>query len=270
MKIMFLGTAAAEGWPGVFCKCEYCKKAKELGGKNIRTRASALIEEDILIDLPPDTYMHSLKYNIDLSQIKHLFITHSHQDHFYPQELHMRSKPFAHLEEKDILNIYGNSKVTNIIRDYVNIERAKIQLYTISPFETIKGENFTLTALPADHAEGEECLLYVININGKTIFYGHDSGWYPEKTWEYLSGIHLDLAIFDCTFGKINEQKGHMGIPNIISAKETLEKFGSIDSKSICVATHFSHNGGLLHNELEDELNKYGFVVAYDGMVLNI
>jgi phosphoribosyl 1,2-cyclic phosphate phosphodiesterase len=61
-----------------------------------------------------------------------------------------------------------------------------------------------------------------------------------------------------------------MGIPAIISAKERLEKFGSIDSNSISIATHFSHNGGLLHEELEDELSRYGFIVAYDGMVLNI
>ena len=270
MEIMFLGTAAAEGWPGVFCSCDYCKKARELGGKNIRTRSSVLIEKDILVDIPPDTYMHGLRYNIDLSQIKHLFVTHSHQDHFYPQELHMRADPFAHIPEEAILNIYGNSKVTKIIDDHINIERAKIRLHTAHLFETLEGEGFTLTPLPADHAQEEECFLYLINIKGKSIFYGHDSGWYPEKTWEYLSDIYINLAIFDCTFGKNDERKGHMGIPAIISAKERLEKFGSIDSNSISIATHFSHNGGLLHKELEDELNKYGFTVAYDGMVLNI
>ena len=38
MKIRFLGTAAAEGWPAVFCACESCKRAERLGGKDIRTR----------------------------------------------------------------------------------------------------------------------------------------------------------------------------------------------------------------------------------------
>lgn len=270
MKIMFLGTAAAEGWPGVFCSCEYCKKARELGGKNIRTRASILIEDDILVDIPQDTYMHSLEYKIDLSQIRHLFITHSHQDHFYPEELRMRAEPFAHLPDDAILNIYGNSRVIKKIEDCVDIERTKIRLYTIHPFETLEREGFILTALSADHATQEEALLYLINIKGKTIFYGHDSGWYPKETWEYLSRIHIDAAIFDTTFGKSNHYKGHMGIPAIISAKDLLEKFGSIDTKSICIATHFSHNGTLLHEELENELNKYGFIVAYDGMILNI
>ena len=269
MKMMFLGTAAAEGWPGVFCGCEYCQKARSRGGKNIRTRASVLINEDILIDLPPDTYMHSLKYNVDLSKIRHLFITHSHQDHFYPEELHMRTEPFAHLPQDAILNIYGNSKVIEKIKNVVNIEKAKINVNEIHPFETLKGEDFILTALLADHAQEEEdALLYIITTEGKTIFYGHDSGWYPEKTWKYLSENHIDIAIFDCTFGKNNQKKGHMGISGIIEAKDALEKFGSIDTKSICIATHFSHNGGLLHHELEEILNKHGFLVAYDGMIL--
>ena len=31
MKIQYLGTAAAEGIPAIFCECETCKKTRELG-----------------------------------------------------------------------------------------------------------------------------------------------------------------------------------------------------------------------------------------------
>ena len=40
MKIKYLGTGAAEGWPGVFCNCQHCREAREKGGKNICTRSS--------------------------------------------------------------------------------------------------------------------------------------------------------------------------------------------------------------------------------------
>ncbi len=49
MKIKYLGTAAAEGIPAIFCECKICKKARELGGKNIRTRSQALINDDLFI-----------------------------------------------------------------------------------------------------------------------------------------------------------------------------------------------------------------------------
>ena len=49
MKITFLGTAAAEGVPAIFCNCEYCQNARLKGGKNIRTRSQEIINEYIKI-----------------------------------------------------------------------------------------------------------------------------------------------------------------------------------------------------------------------------
>jgi len=66
MKLQYLGTAAAEGIPAVFCECENCIKSKLSGGRNIRTRSQALIDDCILIDFPQDTYMHYLKYDFPL------------------------------------------------------------------------------------------------------------------------------------------------------------------------------------------------------------
>ena len=60
MKLTYYGTAAGEAWPGVFCSCALCQRARVLGGKNIRTRSQALIDDDLLLDLPPDNYLHTL------------------------------------------------------------------------------------------------------------------------------------------------------------------------------------------------------------------
>ena len=50
MKLKYLGTAAAEGYPAMFCNCENCRKAFAKGGKNIRSRIQALVEDALLID----------------------------------------------------------------------------------------------------------------------------------------------------------------------------------------------------------------------------
>ena len=34
MKLQYLGTAAAEGWPALFCQCESCRVSAEKGGKS--------------------------------------------------------------------------------------------------------------------------------------------------------------------------------------------------------------------------------------------
>ena len=36
MKLKYLGTAAAEGIPALFCRCEMCAYARKAGGKEIR------------------------------------------------------------------------------------------------------------------------------------------------------------------------------------------------------------------------------------------
>ena len=118
MKIQYLGTAAAEGWPGLFCRCEVCRRAREAGGKNIRTRSQALIDDTILMDFPPDTYLHMLRDGLPLPEIRTLLLTHSHQDHWYPEDLAFRGEGFSH-DIDGILEIYGNDACAQIGRAHV-------------------------------------------------------------------------------------------------------------------------------------------------------
>ena len=90
MEFTFLGTGAAEQYRGLWCTCPYCTKARRLGGKNIRRTSSAHFAGDCLIDFPPETFSQAEKYGIDLLASKLLLVTHSHEDHFYPQLLYWR------------------------------------------------------------------------------------------------------------------------------------------------------------------------------------
>lgn len=92
MTIRYLGTAAAEGLPAVFCNCPACLNARRRGGRNVRTRSQVLVNDDFLIDFPMDTYLHALRFRLDLSAVRHVFITHSHMDHCYPQDLIMHGR----------------------------------------------------------------------------------------------------------------------------------------------------------------------------------
>ena len=81
MKLQFLGTAAAEGFPSLYCMCEACKEAMSKGGRNIRSRCQALLDDTILLDFGPDTYYHMIMYKVPLESIHHILITHNHFDH---------------------------------------------------------------------------------------------------------------------------------------------------------------------------------------------
>lgn len=271
MRIRYLGTAAAEGWPALFCHCEACRKAAELGGKNIRTRAQAVIDEKILMDLGPDTYMHMLYHGLDLPKIHTLLVTHAHQDHWYPLELLLRGEPYAHQEPETMLTAYGCREVRELFdwaaaqNDSPNFQGVvKFQeVREFEPFETPEG--YIVTPLLAKHNPKEKCLLYLIEKDGKTIFYGNDSGLYPEETWAYLKGKKIDLVSFDCTNVCHPDGSYHMGIPAAIIARDRLLAQGSCHAGSQYVITHFSHNGKLMHEEIKKIADEEGFLTAWDG-----
>ena len=75
MKLKILGSGGGEGFPATFCRCDNCEKARKLGGKNIRTCSQTLINDELLIDLPMDTIIHSLNNNICFGDFKNVLIT---------------------------------------------------------------------------------------------------------------------------------------------------------------------------------------------------
>ncbi len=273
MKIQYLGTAAAEGWPGIFCRCDVCKKALRLGGKNIRTRSQAVIDDKILVDLPQDTYSHMLTYGLDMPNIRTLFVTHSHQDHWYPEELMMRREGFA-VDMNGVLDIYGNDAAFHYL-DRVEAEaleyspnKAQICYHQIREFQEYTAQGYRFIPLKAAHNPRENCFLYLIQKDGKTLFYGNDTGYLPEETWDFIQGYHFDLVSMDCTMQKTRLETNHMGLSNNVDVAKRLRDMGCANDCTKFVVTHFSHNGGWLHEEMEERAKEHGFITAYDGMTV--
>lgn len=270
MKITYYGTAAGEGWPGVFCQCGICRKARELGGKNIRTRSQALIGNDLLLDLPPDNYMHTLTGGLDLGPVRYLFITHSHSDHFYPWDLECLREPFSHTRKSPLL-VYGNEKVGQEIKNSLGTcggEEERFFYQSARAFEPIAAGKYEVIPLHARHTKTEECLFYQISDGEKVMLYAHDTGWFPDDTMDFLQnqGRKFQLVSLDCTLQKESDGYNHMGLKDAVYQRERLLQEGLADEKTIWVVNHFSHNGGWLHRELEEHAYRDGFAASYDGM----
>ena len=95
MKIEFLGTAAYEGVPALFCQCRVCKLSRERGGRNLRTRSQALVDGELLLEFNADTFCHYLNYAFDWEKICGCLITHSHCDHLYPDDAEAAEKGYS-------------------------------------------------------------------------------------------------------------------------------------------------------------------------------
>lgn len=277
MEIQYLGTAAAEGLPALFCGCEICEKARKTGGKEVRTRTQSIVDGKILIDFPPDTYTHALNYSLQLGQIEHLLITHSHMDHFFPVELIHRHEHFGH-NAKGMLYVYGNEAVEKAFYDAVLIDRFKehpldevIRFIRLKPFADFMADDYHVISIPADHDKRENCLIYIIEREGKCILYGHDTGIkLSDEAWDCIFNYKYDLISLDATMGRKQSDRYHMGLADDIAFAAKLEERGCIRPDTVKVINHFSHNGGMTHEELEVFAKEHGMIAAYDGMTVLI
>lgn len=279
MKIKYLGTAAAEGTPALFCYCDICQRARELGGKNIRTRSQALINDDLLIDFPADTYMHMLNHNVDLRKIKTLLITHGHDDHFYPFDLVYRCSPVYAIypngtDDKKPLELFLTKNSGKIMRPYFKHENIgkdpkAVNVNYVKKFETFNTNGYKVTALKAMHAAELDPVIYIIQKDGKSILYAHDSGYFSKSTWSYIekSGIVFDFVSLDCTSTLIDDAyKYHMGFKACCDVKDRLLKNNNANDNTIFYVNHFSHNGLTIYDDLVPIAKEKGFNVSYDGL----
>ena len=276
MKLTYLGTAAAEGAPGVFCYCAHCREARRLGGKNIRTRSQSLLNDDLLIDLPPDTYHHFLQYGIEGDRIPYLLITHPHSDHFYANEALFRRGAYAHDMRAPVLQIFGSAASLDKLIALHGHVPSGLSFTVLEPYETVNVGEYRVTPLPARHMLDEPgaAYTYVIEREGKTIYYAHDTGLPFDEVFDFIRarGLCFDLVSMDCTCGDIptKDTSGHMGIENNVRMTKRLREMGAITPKTVCVINHFSHNCDPLQERLEALVAPMGWRVSFDGYAVEI
>ena len=276
MKIQILGTAAYERVPALFCQCAACEYARAHGGKNIRTQAQTLINEDLLVDFGQDNYLHALAHNADFRKVKYLLLTHAHADHFLPEELRMTGGLHGHNDMT--LEVYGGE---DCYQKFLGLgELEKVRFHRIKAFETFAVGPYQVTALPARHGTADP-FVYLISDGKTTLFYDNDSGMSMDETYAYLQEkkIRLDLVVADCTMGSNHKEKyrNHRSFLDNHRHFQRLKAAGNAHGHTKYVITHFSHNGlkdeegnALSHEDVCRIAEGMGGLCAYDGIILEI
>ena len=287
-SFLVLGSAAAEGVPAFYCNCRVCREAAARGGREIRGRTSYNFGDVLQIDFGPDMLQAFQRFDPRLNGIRHLLITHAHEDHLTPSELWYRARGFSRLpDDTPPLVIHGSPAVLELIRRDMAatltsfrhrtrlLEMANLAFHEIEPFQTFELPDIgaTVQTLEANHAPDLASLLFVVTMGGRTVLIGNDTGYFPEATMAALKDlagkVHVDLCVIDCCGAFLkNWRDGHMSADVNLKLFAELETMGFIDDKTIKVVNHFSHNGNATHAELCAFFEPKGIVVGYDGLEL--
>ena len=257
MKIKILGSGGGEGYPALFCGCEHCNAARKAGGKSLRSLSQTLVDDNLLIDLPADTF------------------THVHDDHYCPNLFSTRGTDFAPVLKCEKLNLYGNADVERLFEGYYKLfpireeVRKNIIFHTLTPFKSVKIGAYTVTPLKANHAPEQVALNYVIDDGKSVLLYLSDSGYPTDETLSYIAGYprRLSCVVMDGTMG-CNYYVYHMNFEQNKQLKQRLLDVGIADGKTKFVVGHITHNHAGLHGEIEEIFKESGLAVAYDGMTV--
>ncbi len=272
MLVRVLGSSAAEGFPGLFCVCPVCREARARGGKDIRRRTSYLVGDTVMVDWGPDAYHSMTALGVDYAPLRHLLISHSHQDHWQPEDLAFRRRGFAVVPEGSLLTIHGNEAVGRRLGPMLSdLDTFFLAFQRVVPLvEVPLGDDLVGIALPANHAPEEGALNWLVRTPRGGVLLGNDTGWYPAETWDFLAGEDLTVVFMDSTSGRIPAREHHLGCAIVVEVRDMMRKIGALADDARFIACHFSHNGGMLHEDLEDFYGPHGIEPAYDGMAIEL
>lgn len=266
MTIQLLGTGGADGVPGFHADSRVSRYAMEHGGKDVRTRTSAIVDRHLKLDLPPETLVQMTREGLWIRDWSALIFTHGHDDHFAPMEIQYALFPFT-AHECLPFTIYANPQVSaRIWERYPDWPLDIVVTHSFQPFS--HGE-YSITPIHANHKEDEDSQNLIIEDETGRLLYGTDTGIWPDETWEFLEGRKLDVLVLECSEGfRGTAYHGHLDVYDCIRVVERLRRMGVLGDASRVVTTHHAHTGDGLHHELEEALNPHGIEVGFDGMTL--
>lgn len=282
MIVTFLGTAAANGYPEAFCRCDNCERARALGGPSLRKRSAALVNDDLLIDLGPDIMTASNMHGRPLSRVRYCLQTHAHADHLDTSHFLSRSPGYG-VVGAPRLHFYASPGTVQraaqlLERDCAPTsfldrevgERLNLEIHQIEALQSFTIGRYQVTAFPANHDPAVDPLLYAIEADGRRIFYGTDTATLPEETWQgfHRRKLRFDVVILDHTYGPDEPGSDHLNAQQFIEHVARMREEDLLTGQARAFATHIAHEGNPVHPELVEFSARHGYEIAYDGLTV--
>jgi len=282
MIVTFLGTAAANAYPEAFCRCKNCERARALGGPSLRKRSAVLVNDDLLIDLGPDIMTASNVHGHPLTGVRYCLQTHAHADHLDTSHFLSRSPGYG-VVGAPRLHFYASPGSLRLAAQLLERdcapasfsdpevgEHLNLEIHQIEALQSLTMGRYRVTAFPANHDPIVDPLLYAVEGDGRSIFYGTDTASLPEETWE---GFHrcrqrFDVVILDHTYGPDEPGSDHLSARQFIEHVARMREEGLLADQARLFATHIAHEGNPVHPELADFASQHGYEIAYDGLVV--
>ncbi|MBK8447541.1 MAG: MBL fold metallo-hydrolase [Micropruina sp.] len=236
MEVLLLGTGASDGVPNCWCTCPTCAEARETGA--IRTNASVLVDDRLLIDCGPESPRQAQRAGRDLTGVRTVLVSHAHDDHLDPSFLMHRG-----WVSEAPLQVIGPAPAIDRCRDWLAPDQSVVTLTTVTAGDSFEVDGYRVQVLPATHHALGEAVLYAIERDGRRLLYATDTGPWRTRLLELVQGWRFDLVLLEETFGEVTPPSSvHHCFTTFGEALDDLRALGAVDDASRVIAFHVGHN----------------------------
>jgi ribonuclease BN (tRNA processing enzyme) len=244
-----------------------------IGGHHLRT-TSILVDHDILIDA--GTGLGDLSIS-ELTQIDHVFLTHSHLDHIACWPLMVDT--VGDLRDRPLI-VHATEAVIEILRahvfnwliwpDFAEIPSADspfLRFQSIRVGEPVVLAGRTITPLPANHTV--PAVGYALNSGKTTLVFSGDTAACPEQ-WSEINKIsNLRYLIYECAFPNrehaLAQTSKHL-CPNMLS-----EELKHLKTEVELYITHLKPGQiEMTMSEIEECMGRFRPQMLQNGLVLEL
>lgn len=258
--------------------------ARETGGTSIRMMCSAIIDDDLVIDLGPDVAGACLRFGIDLADVRWVLQTHSHGDHLLPLHASARAASWAaknaqpmewYLNQSSVdVILEGNSKSLPKMSMVIDDDApAELRLTTIDPWQELEFGPYRVLTIPANHASAPNPMLFAIQKAGRSVLYGSDTSSLPEEVWPRVAelGWTFEVVVFDHNDGFTRDVSAtHMGSEAVLAEFDRMRSLGIVNEETRLLGTHIAHHSNATHEIESARAQSHGYDIAYDGLIVEI
>lgn len=272
--MIFLGTGAAELIPDPFCNCPICRDARE-HPEHVRLRSCLLVDGETLIDFGPDFASACAKHRLDLTGLKRVFVTHSHEDHFCHCNVELMDMSVTRTE---VLDIYLSEGALATF-DPKKYGKDLVAYHPVPVGEPFRAGSWTVTAVGTTHtvsAGQESAVNYLLRReDGRKLLYCSDTGFYPQESLDTLAGAEVDVLVLEGTYGSKEDidPRRHMNAKNFVRMLEIFLERGIITPKTRVFATHINHKHTFTHEAYQAWFHENAPIpvtVAHDGLEVTL
>lgn len=210
---------------------------KTIQVQEFRRLSSAIIDDTLLIDPGPQVLEALQSYHKDPTAVKYIINTHTHEDHYCQKTV---------------------DKLMSMGAKFISFSAGE---------EKALGE-YTISSYSGNHSTCPNTVHFMISKENRTLFYGLDGAWLLYDEVQAIKRHKPDLAVFDATIGNCDGDYRvfeHNNLTMVLEMKSSLDEYIG----KVCIS-HMARTLHTSHTILEAEMERYGVIVAYDGLEMDV